>query len=267
MDRRAIVKNLVATGCLFLLISACAATNSPAQTYSNGPQTALRIGNDLYQTLDGRYRENVNPQWVQIETSDSPVITPIESSDDNRAPHSVLVSMGYIDLINHIAHAKAIDHIQHGFFQQYVRNLACQTGGGAPPNMSDPRYWKEDVMNEQMGLFNQMMGMTLAISLSHHYLGHYNKYANQMLDGKRTPINCLIDPAEWEASIRAATVNSLDCAYGTEGAIALFDAINMMGARPAWTAFILPAAANVKKLDKTLARYEADYFHGGITAR
>jgi hypothetical protein len=109
-----------------------------------------------------------------------------------------------------------------------------------------------------------MMGITLATSLSHHYLGHYSKYANQLLDGKLTPINSLIDPAEWDASIKAAALNSLDCAYGTEGGIALFDAVNMMATRPAWTSFIIPAATNIKKLNKALAKFEEDYFHGRL---
>src|ERR1700733_6768244 len=176
------MNKIIALAWLALVIPAFASTNSAPHVYGTSFKDALKIGNDLYETLNQKYQKNVNPQLVQIETSDAPVITPIESSDDNRTLHQVSVSVGYLDLINHIAHAKAIDRIQPGFFQQYVLNLARQTGADGhveAPNMVDARYWRDDVMNDQISFFNQMVGMTMAISLSHHYLGHYNKYASQ----------------------------------------------------------------------------------------
>ena len=45
----------------------------------------------------------------------------------------------------------------------------------------DGRYWTDNVINDQMSYFNQMVGFMMAINLSHHYLGHYAKYAPKMI--------------------------------------------------------------------------------------
>jgi hypothetical protein len=117
-------------------------------------------------------------------------------------------------------------------------------------------------MNDQASYFNQMMGMTMAINLSRHYLGQFNKYAGQMQPGKLVPINNFLTSNEWETGVRAGAVNSLNCALGTEGAKALFDAMGKMHPRPAWTAYIVPQHIDIKRLNKKLAQYEVDFFHG-----
>jgi len=117
-------------------------------------------------------------------------------------------------------------------------------------------------MNEQAGYFNQMIGLTLALNLSHHYLGHYTKLSGQLLAGKLVPINDLLAPAEWEASVKAATYNALDCALATEGPRALFEAIDKMPARPAWADFLVPPGADLKKLSNQLKDYESLYYTG-----
>ena len=119
-------------------------------------------------------------------------------------------------------------------------------------------------MKDQAGYFNQMIALTLAMNLSHHYLAHYDKYAALIPDGKQAPINNLIAPEEWEASVQYATLNSLDCACGTEGAEALFDFVDQMPRRPAWTGYIVPRCVNIKNLNDELSRYEHEYFHGGL---
>jgi hypothetical protein len=49
-----------------------------------------------------------------------------------------------------------------------------------------------------------------------------------------------------------------------DGARALFDAIDKMPKRPDWTAFIVPPATDLKKLNKELVKYENDFFHGQL---
>jgi hypothetical protein len=85
-----------------------------------------------------------------------------------------------------------------------------------------------------------------------------------MLAGKLVPINLLLAPAEWDASVKAATLNALNCALGTDGPKALFEAIDKMPNRPAWTAFMVPPATDLKKLNKQLKKYEDDFFHGRL---
>jgi hypothetical protein len=261
------LKRLYVAAWLVLFLPALAATGAPAHVYGNTLSQTRKLGSDLYQTLDEKYQKTIYPEPIQVEPMEAPVILPCEGADQNRSLREVKVSVGFIDLVNHIAHAKAIDRIQPGYFEQYVLNLSKAADTSAPPeppNMIDNRYWTDDVMNDQASYFNQIIGMALALNLSHHYLGHYTKFSSQMLAGKLVPINNFIPPESWEAGLKAATLNCLNCAVATPGAKALFEAIDKMPRRPAWAAFIVPPAADLKKLNNQLKQYEDDYFHGRL---
>jgi hypothetical protein len=151
-------------------------------------------------------------------------------------------------------------------FRQYVAHLSQEGANDhpvLPPNLDDSRYWTDAVMQDQASFFNQMISITLALNLSHLYLDHYDKYAAHMPDGKPALINNFVALDEWKASVKCATLNSLDCALATEGAEALFDCIDQMPWRPAWTGYIVPQGVNIKKLNQQLSQYEHDYYHGG----
>jgi len=261
------VKILLAAAWVSALSPALAETNSVPHVYPNGFMMVSTLGNVLYRTLDAKYQKVLDPNPVEVENMDEPVITPIAFHEGDEKFGEVSISAGYIDLVNHIAHAKAIDRFQPGCFQQYVVNLSRAGEKDAPPelpNIVDSRYWTEDVMNDQASIFNQIIGMTMALNLSHHYLGHYNKFSSQMLPGKLVPINSLLSQAEWEASVKAATKNALNAALGTDGPAALFEAIDKMPKRPSWTAFFVPPAADLKKLNKQIKTYEDQFFHGKL---
>jgi hypothetical protein len=262
------IKNLFITLWFAWLLPASAATNAPAHTYPSGPDIVIKIGNDLYTTLDPGFKTAVNPTAISLEKLEAPVVG-LNQGCHRGVPGQVSVSTGFVALLNHIAHAKAIDRIRPGYFRQYVADLAQENADknpAVPRNLNDPRYWKDDVMVEQTSLFNQMIGITLAMNLTHHYLAHYHKYAAQMPEGKWAPINNLITPNEWAASVQCAALNSLDCALATEGGKALFDLIDQMPRRPAWTGYIVPQSVNIKKLNEQLSQYERDYFRGGLKA-
>jgi hypothetical protein len=168
-------------------------------------------------------------------------------------------------LINHIAHAKAIDRIQPGYLNHYIAQLSQQGPNENPaqlPGVENPLYWSDAVMQDQTSFFNQMISISLALNLSHLYLDHYTKYAAFASDGKAAPINNFIGLAEWKASVKHAALNSLDCALGTAGAEALFDCVDQMPQRPAWTSYIVPEGVNIKALNKQLAQCEEDYYVG-----
>ena len=268
MDRtRNQLKILWAAAWCAALMPARAADNSPPHGYPGGFMAVTNLGSDLYATLDPKYQKGLDPNPVAVENMLAPVITPIAVNDGNRRWGEVSISAGYIDLLNHLAHAKAIDRIQPGYFAQYVLNLSRATGGDSPPeppNMVDNRYWTDDIMNDQASYFNQMIGMTLALSLSHHYLGHFTNSPARCSPANWCPSTIFLAPAEWEASVKAATLNALNCALGTDGAKALFEAIDKMPNRPAWTAFIVPPATDLKKLNKQLKKYEEEFFHGKL---
>jgi len=267
MARNQLKQPLAALGLAVVMSALAAAGAEPLHTYGSGFPQARKLGNDLYETLDPKYQKSIYPEPIQVEQMEEPVIVPSEGADENKSLREVKISVGFIVLMNHIAHAKAIDRIQPGYFRQYVQTLAREIGGDgppAPPDMDDNRYWTIPVMNEQAGYFNQMMGMTLAVNMSHHYLGHYNQYASLMMAGKLVPINNLIAPESWQASVKAASLNCLNCALGLDGAKALFEAIDQMPSRPGWTACFVPPNTDLKKLAAQLTRYEDSYFHGRL---
>jgi hypothetical protein len=179
----------------------------------------------------------------------------------------VLVTSGFIDLVNLMSHARAINNLEPGFFDRFVASLAQESGGkplGASVQFSSPRYWTDDVLNEQLSNFNQMVGMMVALELAHHQLGHYRKYADRLTDasGNGVPLGDVLTPAEWEQALVAAVETSLNAGFGVDGVIALYAGIERMPRRPAWTASYLPAHAEVSRLRKSLEKAERKYFGG-----
>jgi hypothetical protein len=253
---------------LAVLFSTICNAAGPLRSYQSGFSIVLKLGGDLSESLPAKFGNQIDPQAIALQPQESPVVTPVATTGDSSVLRQVVLSAGFIDLLNHICHAKAVDRIQPGFFDQYVKNLAEATGDGAvqPPNIVDPRYWTDDVINDQMSYFNQMIGFMMAINLSHHYLGHYAKYSSRMIGpgDKLTPINDFLTPAEWNVSVRAAAVDSLNCALATDGSRALFEAIDKMPNRPAWADYILPAGVDIKKLNKQLLCYENEFFRGQL---
>jgi hypothetical protein len=257
---------------LFLLALACSATGlgtGSERVYMSGYSATMKLGGELHDALPQKFFDQLDAQTIALQPQDFPLISPVATSDENHLQRQVELSAGFIDLVNHLCHAKAIDKIQPGYFAQYVGILAhsCAADPAAPlPPILEPRYWSEDIVNDQLGYFNQMMGTMMAISMSHHYLGHYAKYAARLAGpgDKIGAINDLLTPAEWEVSVKAGALDALNCALSTDGLRVMFDALDIMPTRPQWAAYIAPQHADLKKLNKELARYEEDFFHGRI---
>lgn len=248
--------------------AASAPSAAPVQhVYPSGVEVAVSIGSDLYNSLDKKYRSKLQEPPICVVPGNAPEMAPVANTAEDKTMGQLSVSVGFVNLINHIAHALAVDRIQPGYFNQYMTYLATPTADGTtpePPDILADRCWTDDVMNDQASYFNQMMGMTMAINLSHHYLGEFNKYAGQAQPGKPVVINNYVTSSEWDTEIRAAVENSLDCAYATEGVKALFSAIDKMPHRPAWTAYVVPQNIDIQRLNKRLAKYEVAFFHGGL---
>jgi hypothetical protein len=253
---------------LVVALSAAGDVNPAPGVYPSGFSVAIKLGGELYEALPPKFADQLNAQTITLQPQDMPLVSPIATTEENRVVRQVSLSAGLIDLLNHICHAKAIDRVQPGFFDQYVKNLARLSPGDilAPPPIVEPRFWTEDIINDQLSYFNQMIGLLTAINLAHHYLGHYAKYSAKMTGagGQLTPINNFLTPAEWDVSVKAGVIDALNCALATEGPRALFDAVDRMPTRPPWTAYIIPQQTDIKKLNKQLVHYEDLFFHGKL---
>jgi hypothetical protein len=239
------------------------------RVYTTGFGMAMKLGGDLHDALPQKFFDQLDAQAIALQPQDTPLISPVAVNADKHVQRQVELSAGFIDLVNRLCHAKAIDKVQAGYFDQYVANLARSSAANpaaAPPPIVEPRFWKADILNDQLSYFNQMMGMMMAINMSHHYLGHYDRYAAKLAGpgAKILPINNFLTPAEWEASVKAGALDALNCALSTEGLRVIFEALDKMPVRPAWADYIAPAGINLKQLNREMAQYEEDFFHGRI---
>jgi hypothetical protein len=264
--------NIKTKGGLLLLALAFSATGLGTvaeRTYAPGFSMAMKLGGELHEALPQKFYDQLDARSIALQPQDFPLISPVATSEENHIQRQVELSAGFIDLVNHLCHAKAIDKVQPGYFDQYVGILARVSGAdpsAPPPSIVEARFWSEDIVNDQLGYFNQMMGMMMAISMSHHYLGHYAKYAAKLAGAgdKIGPINNFLSPAEWDVSVKAGALDALNCALSTDGLRIMFEALDKMPTRPAWAAYIAPQNIDFKKLNKELTRYEEDFFHGRI---
>jgi hypothetical protein len=257
----------------FLLLAlTCSATGlSPGadRAYAPGFSMAMRLGGDLHDVLPQKFFDQLDAQPIALQPQETPLIAPVAVNVDNRVQRQVELSAGFIELVNRLCHAKAIDKIQAGYFDQYVMNLAraCAADPLAPlPPIVEPRYWTASILNDQVNYFSDMIGMMMAVNMSHHYLGHYAKYAAKLTGpgDKILPINDFLTPAEWDVSVKEGAKYALNCALSTDGLRVIFEAVDKMPIRPAWAAYIAPQYADLKKFNRELARYEEDFFHGRI---
>ena len=250
-----------------LILSSAAALAQPTSngpTYKTGFNSVTQIGKELYAALNPSVRKKIHSSPVALETDVRPFVKTVEYPDENEPLRLVFVSVGFIDLMNNLSHAKAIDRIEPGYFQRYLASLSHETGDFSLkelPGISDRRYWTDDILNDQQSNFNQMVGIVIAMELSHHYLGHYNKYSSRLAEtDNKEPINRLLSPAEWEKSLEMGIQNALDCGYGIDGVTVLYDAIEKMPQRPDWIEYFLPRDVKISKVKKTLKKAENIYF-------
>ncbi len=237
--------------------------------YKTGFANIVKIGADIQKVIDEKYKDVINEIPVFLETDLMPSIKPVEYTGTNQPMRVVFISAGFIDLINLVSHAKAIDSVQKGYFEKYILILSKESGKKelAPlPDGNNKKYNTEAIYNTQRSYFNQMAGMVLGIELSHHYLGHFKKYKDKLEDssGNSVPINNLLTPSEWEESLKEGARVSLSCGYGVDGIKALYEAIGKMKERPVWTSFFLPKNVKVDKIKKELEKLEKKFFSGDL---
>jgi hypothetical protein len=259
------VRSLV---CALILTTTAQSSDTDVPTYKTGYTSVRRLGLDLWRALKPKYRRGIHPDPIAFETDTKPFVHVVEYAEEPNPMPAVMISAGFIDLVNNIAHAKAIDKFQKGYFKKYVLSLAQESGEQELkelPGLEDKRFWSLDVLNEQLSNFNQIVGVVVGIKLSHHYLGQYLKYKEQLKDDAQhhtVSINNLLLPPEWDAAMKSGVVNALNCGLSIEGVEALFDAIDEMPKRPAWTVNFLPDNIKVSGLKREMKKMERDFFSG-----
>ena len=259
-------KSVLIAAWLAVATSIFADTPPARYVYPKESNIITKLRQALFETLDPKRQRCFASRPGSLEFC-AAATTPSAEHNQIKASCQAGLSVAFVDLLNHLAHAKAIDRIQRGYFEQYTANLARQSSGTTipvAPDITNPRFWTADIMSEQMSYFIEMIGTTMAINLSHQYLGHFNKYTSQSSAAESQPINNFLTRSEWDASVKLGVRNALDCAIPTDGARALFEAIDKVPDRAGWTAMIVPQNTDLKELNKKLCSYETQYYRGGL---
>lgn len=256
--------------------AAMAQPNSPdGLTYKTGYSAMMKLGRALYDQLGEREKEVISQQPISMDVD----LTPFSRLMYYEAPpdqpgekplRGVWISAGFIDLVNHVAHAKAIDKIQKGYFQKYIAQLMTETGEKELrplPDDGNPKFWTDDMLNEQMSNFNSIVGIVVGIKMAHHTLGHFEKYKDKLVEKegfKPTPIEELLTEKEWEDAYKEGLFISLNAGCFTEGVIPFYEAFDKMPTRPPWAIYFLPPTAKFAKMKKDFVKFQNDYLAGRL---
>jgi len=250
---------------LVLLSSGARAGDIPKPGYETGYQNMTEIGANLCGALDAKKRPQMRSQPVLLREGTVPCIAPSQATENGAELQTVQVSAGFIQFINQLSHAKAIEESEKGFLKKYALAVAQESGDStlAPlPATAGQNPWDTDTLNYQVGNFNQMAGALIAVELAHHYLGHCKKYSAQLTAsaGPPTPINWVITEKEWRDAVLKGAKNALDCGYGIDGLKGIFECLGSTPNRPPWAAYFLHPKTDVSKINRDLTKLEKDFF-------
>jgi hypothetical protein len=207
-------------------------------TYKTGYSSMMKLGKDLREGLQADDREKIAGQPISIETNAIPFARLLYFDEKPRPVRGVWISAGFIDLVNNVAHAEAIDRVERKYFEHYAEMLEHQKALPPLPEGKKTRYWAEDVLNEQQSNFNSIVGFVVGVKLANHYLGQYDKYKAKLEENGA--INNLLTEEEWTAAWRAGLHNALRAGCMIEGVVPFFAALDSMKRRPTWAADFLP---------------------------
>lgn len=244
--------------------------NSPdGLIYKSGYSSMMKLGKDIYRFLAPGEQEIISSQPISIETDVTPFVRLLflEYPDQPKPIRGVWISAGFIDLVNNVAHAKAIDQIQRGYFARYIELLSQENGQLSLkplPNDANPAFWSEDMLNEQLSNFNSIVGTVVGIKIAQHCLGYFDKYRGQISgpNGVEKPINNLLTPKEWEECFARGVRCALEAGCTIEGVIPFFEAFDKMKTRPAWATYFLPDNAKFSKLKKEMEKIQRKFLDG-----
>jgi len=239
--------------------------------YKNGQKEALEISVELIKALDKKYLGYLKAQPLKFVEAPQPILRLADEPGTGGRKVGVLVmSTGFIELLNRVAHAKAIDRQKKGYFLNYIRSWPVDGSVQAAPPLPDasnPAYWSDEMIDQQTTFFYQMAGVAMGIQMANFYLGQYEKYAGKLAADPEhpQPLNRFLAANEWQNALAAGVKNALDCAYGISGIAALYECVDGMPKRPEWTLFFIPEPSVVKvtKLKSDLTKLEKQFFGQG----
>jgi hypothetical protein len=258
-----IMKAFALFACVVVCLAGFCFGQTDGHTYKTGYSSIMKLGKDIHNAIKPQHRDTISPQPISVETDVAPVVKLLFLPEEPKPARGVWISAGFIDLVNNVAHAKAIDTKQRGYFKKYADLLAQESGRNmlSPlPNDDNPKFWTDDMLNEQQSNFNSIVGIMVGIKLAHHYLGHYDKYKARLSD--TVSINSLITPEEWDQAFRVGLRNALEAGCMIEGVIPFFQTLDKMKVRPPWAIYFLPENVKFAKLRRDMEKMQERFLWG-----
>ena len=249
---------------IFLFQSILRAQTYEALDYKSGFTTIQTLGHDIYGSLEKNEQAIIHSQPISLDTSRKPFIRLLYLKDESETVRGVWVSQGMIDLVNQLAHAKAIDRKRKGYFSSYLKSLEGSDHSIPPlPDRQNPAYWTEMILNEQLSNFNSIMGIIVGINLAQHYLGLSDKYQKELKaeETDQVPLNKKITPDEWQQSSRRGLNNALLASCMTEGYLPICEGLSRMKHRPAWANYFYPEGTRFESMRKDMVKLQHKFLN------
>jgi hypothetical protein len=249
---------------LLLLPTFVWAQNYDPFSYRSGFSTIQALGRDIYNSLEPAERAMISAQPISLDTSRKPYIALLHFKDGSEAIRGVWISQGFIDLVNQLAHAKAIDRKRKGYFATYLQTLSrSEESVPSLPEIGNSAYWTDAVLNDQLSNFNSIIGIVVGIHLAQHYLGLYEKYEHRLKasEGEGASLNNLLTPEEWEQSYRRGLSNAMLASCMTEGFLPLCEGLSLMKQRPTWVAYFLPEGTQFKAMRTDMVKLQHKFLN------
>ena len=229
-----------------------------------GYRQVARLESELCGALEPKRRRWVTPETRYLEQVRLPCLA-AGPAPENGPAAPVRVSAGLVDFLDRLAHARAHDEVERGFYVRYTKRLGEDSRRSPVPDFDVllPKNASNlQTQNRQASFFNQMAGGLVAVELAHQYLGHYRKHAVALTlpAALPRPINELISESEWRAAVLRGAENALACGLATDGLRAVFDCFESMSPRPAWAAYFIHPQANVRRVNAELVKAEREFF-------
>src|SRR4051812_3741458 len=84
--------------------------------YKTGYSSIMKLGRDIHNSLKPPYKEMITQPPISIDTDVTPFVRVSYVPEEPKPERGVGISAGFIDLVNNVAHAKAIDRKEKNYF-------------------------------------------------------------------------------------------------------------------------------------------------------
>lgn len=249
---------------LSLFTAALRAESYEPTDYRSGFTTIQALGRDIYNSLEASEKALIHSQPISLDTSRKPFVRLLRYHDGAEIIRGVWISQGFIDLVNQLAHAKAIDKKRRGYFNSYVRLLEnSEETIPALPDRENPSFWTEAMLNEQFSNFNSIVGIVVGITLAEHYYGLYEKYEDKIKkdENEVVSLNKFLTADEWERCCRRGLHNAMMASCMTEGYLPLCEALSNMKRRPTWANYFYPDRVRYASMRRDMVKLQRQFLN------